>query len=251
MVSNKAKKTTKRVESVAKVLVIDIEWRPALAYVWQMWKININPDMLIEHGGMLCFCAHWEGTDEFLFFSEWEHGRKGMAEAALQLLEQADAVVTYNGDKYDIPKIRGEILLAGLTPPPKPTSIDLIKTVKTFGFNMNRMAYIAPLMGVGNKIKNEGFHLWKAVMDGDTGAQKRMQEYCVQDVKITAKMYSKIKPFITNHPHLDMSAKVRCPACNSTKTQKRGWRPTRCFRIQRNSCTNCGHWFETTRSKIK
>ena len=242
---------SKRKNSVAKVLVIDIEWQPALAYVWRMWDQNIQPDMLVDHGGMLCFCAHWDGTKDYMFYSKWEHGQKGMAEAALRLMEEADAVVTYNGDKYDIPKITGEIMLAGLTPPPVVASIDLIKTVKKFGFNMNRMAYVAPRLGIGEKLKHEGFNLWKSVMDGDKKAQERMKKYCIQDVRITAKMYSKIKPFIRNPPHLDPSVKTRCPACNSPKTQKRGQRHTRCFRIQRNACTNCGHWFETTRSKIK
>lgn len=235
----------------ARVLIIDIEWKPALAYVWQMWKVNINPDMLIEHGNMLCFCAVWEGSDDYMFYSEWNDGREGMARAALELLEQADAVVTYNGDKYDIPKIRGEILLAGLTPPPPLTSIYLIKTIKTFGFNMNRLAYIGPLLKLGGKVKHEGFALWKASMDGDTSAQKRMTKYCVQDVKLTAKLYQKIKPFIKNHPHLGIGDKARCPACNSIKTQKRGWRSTRCFQVQRNQCSNCNHWFETTRQSIK
>ncbi|QDP56944.1 MAG: putative DNA-directed DNA polymerase [Prokaryotic dsDNA virus sp.] len=243
--------TNKRIDSVAKILVIDIEWQPALAYVWQMWKQNIQPDMLVDHGGMLCFCAHWAGTNEYQFYSKWDDGQKGMAEAALNLLEQADAVVTYNGDKYDLPKITGEIVLAGLTPPPPVTSIDLIKTVKKFGFNMNRMAYIAPRLGIGEKLKHEGFNLWKSVMDGDKKAQERMKKYCIQDVRITAKMYSKIKPFVKNHPHLDASTICRCPACNSPRNQKRGFTTTRFYRVQRNKCSNCGHWFQTTRSRIK
>ena len=67
---------SKRKNSVAKVLVIDIEWQPALAYVWRMWDENIQPDMLVDHGGMLCFCAHWEGTSDYMFFSKWEHGQR-------------------------------------------------------------------------------------------------------------------------------------------------------------------------------
>ena len=247
----KLNKRTERKDSLAKVLVIDIEWQPALAYVWQMWKVNINPDMLVDHGGMLCFCAHWEGTRDYMFYSEWEHGRDGMAAAAKELFEQADAIVTYNGDRYDIPKITGEILLAGLTPPPKVASIDLIKTVKKFGFNMNRLAYIGPLLHVGDKVKHEGFNLWKLVMDGDKEAQKRMEHYCVTDVRVTTELYQKIKPFIHNHPRLDASTADPCPACNSDKTQKRGSRLTRFFKIQRNQCTNCGHWFESSRTKIK
>lgn len=242
-----------KVKDDRKILFIDIEWRPALAYVWRMWKQNIQPEMLVEHGGMLCFGAHWKGSNEYLFFSEWEHGRYGMALEALKLLEEADAVVHYNGDKYDLPKISGEILLAGLTPPPKVASIDLMKTVKKQGFNMNRLAYIAPLLRVGNKLKHQGFHLWKSVMDGDEKAQATMKKYCVQDVRVTVKLYEKIYPFIHNHPYLRPSpdkVKPECPACLSTKNQKRGLRYTRTFKIQRNKCTNCGHWFETTRQKI-
>lgn len=232
-----------------KILVLDIEWAPALAYVWRMYDENISPDQLIDHGGMLCFCAHWHGEREFMFFSQWTDGREGMAKAALELLEEADIVVTYNGIKYDMPKITGEILLAGLPPPPKVAQVDLLKVVKGFGFNMNRLAYIAPLLKVGGKMKHEGFHLWKDVMAGDEKAQRKMMRYCIQDVRITDKLYSKVRPFITTHPTIRNGEK--CPACDKHKTQKRGYRYTRYFQIQRNQCTNCAHWFETTRSKIK
>lgn len=235
-----------------KILVIDIEWKPALAYVWRMWKENIQPDMLVDHGGMLCFCAHWHGTKEYMFYSEWKDGRKGMAEAAKHLLTEADAVVHYNGIKYDIPKIRGEVVLAGLEPFPQVSQIDLMRTVKTFGFNMNRLAYVAPLLGVGKKLDHEGFALWKKVMDGDEVAQRKMERYCVQDVKVTVQLYDKIKPFIKNHPYIqEEGGPNRCPTCGSDHTQKRGTRSTRMFRVQRNQCQTCGSWFETTRTKIK
>jgi hypothetical protein len=214
-----------------------------------MYDENISPDQLIDHGGMLCFCAHWHGEREYMFYSAWEDGRESMARAAKELLEQADAVVTYNGDRYDLPKITGEILLAGLSPPPKPASIDLLKVVKKFGFNMNKLAYIGPLLGVGGKVKHEGFNLWKDVLAGDKRAQAKMRRYCIQDVRVTDRLYTKVLPFITNHPKL--KAGEACPACESTKTQKRGPRMTRYFRIQRNQCQSCGHWFETTRQKIK
>lgn len=232
-----------------KILFIDIEWEPATAYVWRMWDENISPDQLIHHGGMLCFCAHWYGEKEYIFYSKWEHGSQAMAQAALDLLTECDAVVTYNGDKYDIPKIRGEILLAGLDPFPPVTSIDVLKAVKKFGFNMNRLAYIGPLLKVGAKVKHEGFGLWRDVVEGKEPAQRKMKRYCIQDVKLLVRLYNKIRPFIANHPQLKPGA--ICPACESTKTQKRGSRVTRHFSIQRNQCQDCGHWFETTRTKIK
>ena len=235
----------------SKVLILDIEWRPALAYVWRMWDVNIAPNQLIDHGNMLCFCAHWEGSKEFLFYSEWVDGRKGMAQAALDLLSEADAVVTYNGDKYDLPKITGEILLAGLAPPPVVTSIDVIKAVKKFGFNMNRLAYIGPLLGLGGKVKHEGFDLWKDVMAGKPAAQAKMQKYCTQDVRLLAKLYAKIKPFIRNHPHMGEKNKPdNCGACGSDKMQNRGFRRTKSFKIQRVQCQTCGSWADGKRTKL-
>lgn len=232
----------------SKILFIDIEWAPAVAYVWRMWDENISPEQLIDAGGMLCFCAHFEGEKDFQFYSKWQHGSKGMAKAARRLLEEASAVVTYNGDKYDLPKLKGEILLAGLTPPPPPVSIDVIKTVKQFGFVMNRLAYIGPLLKVGSKVKHEGFHLWKEVLAGVPKAQRKMRTYCIQDVRLLKDLYNKVRPFITKHPHL--GAPKACSNCQSTAIQSRGYRRTKTCKIQRIQCQKCGAWQDGQREKV-
>lgn len=232
-----------------KVLFIDIEWAPAVAYVWKMWDENISPEQLIDNGGMLCFCAHFDGEPEWQFYSRWKDGQVGMAKAAKRLLEAADAVVTYNGDKYDLPKIQGEILLAGLTPPPPPTSIDVLKAVKKFGFVMNRLAFIGPLLGAGKKVAHHGFGLWKDVLAGDAAAQATMRRYCIQDVKVLKTVYHRIRPFITKHPHMGES-KRECGNCQSNKVQSRGFRRTKTYQIQRVQCVACGAWQDGTRTKV-
>lgn len=232
-----------------KILCLDIEWSPAKAYIFDPWNVHITPDHIIDDGGLLCFCAHWLGSKEFMFFSEWEHGHNHMAAQALDLLEDADAVITYNGDRYDLPKLRGAMVLAGLSPPPPPTSIDLIKWVKKFGFLMNRLAYIGPLLNIGKKIKHEGFNLWRLVDEGDEKAQKRMQRYCTQDVKLLVTLYKRILPFIFDHPHLG-DDKEACGACGSDHTQHRGFRRTKFYKIQRLQCQDCGSWSIGVRKKV-
>jgi len=234
---------------MSKILCLDIEWSPAKAYVWKMWDENITPDKLIDPGGLLCFCAHWVGSKEFIFMSEWEHGKHEMAVALRELLDEADAVVGYNSNKYDLPKIKGHLLLEGLKPFAPPTSIDLIKTVKGLGFVMNRLAYIAPLLNIGNKMKHEGFTLWRSVLDGDVAAQARMRKYCIQDVKVTLALYNKIKPYILNHPHLGDN-KSDCGVCGSNHLQSRGYRRTKYFKTQRFQCQDCGGWQTGARTKI-
>lgn len=232
-----------------KLLALDIEWAPTKAYVWRAWDENIAPEQIIEDGGMLCFCAHWIGDKDYHFFSAWDDGKAGMAEAALILLTEADAVITFNGDRYDLPKIIGEIVLAGLTPPPPITSIDCIKTVKKMGFFRSSLAYVGPLLTGSSKLKHEGFRLWKDTLDGDTKAQTKMRKYCIQDVRLLAKLYERIKPFIKNHPFMG-TTKHECGACGSNHVQSRGVRRTKSFIIQRLQCQNCGSWQEGTRKKV-
>jgi len=233
-----------------KVLYLDIEWAPATAYVWKMWDENISPDQLIDEGGLLCFCANWAGSNKFMFFSEWTDGKEGMAKAAYELLSEADAVVTYNGDRYDLPKLRGHLILNDFGDVPPPTSIDLIKTVKKLGFVMNRLAYIAPLLGAGNKMKHEGFSLWRSVLEGDPKARLRMQRYCVQDVKVLVGLYNRVKPFIKDHPHLDGQGAGTCGSCGSSHIQKRGYRRTKYFKVERLQCQSCGSWSTGKRTKV-
>ena len=234
-----------------KILVLDIETKPAQAFVWRFWKENIGVDQVIKPGGVICFGAKWFGEPEMFFFSDWQHGHQAMVEAAHALISEADAVVTYNGERFDLPKLTGEFLLCGLPPVPPITSIDALKTIKwKFGFDMNRLAFIAPLLNVGEKMKHEGFELWVKVMDGDPRAQKRMERYCVRDVRITDRLYRKIRPFIMNHPHLGNVGSAECGACGSSHVQSRGYRRTKSFRIQRLHCQTCGSWQDGKRQKV-
>lgn len=235
----------------ARILALDIETKPAKAYVWRMWDENIAPDQIIEDGGIICVGAKWIGEPDVFFLSEWRDGHLGMLKGIHELMEEADAVITYNGDRFDLPKLNGEFVLNGLPPLAPITSIDLIKAVKKFGFAMNRLAYVGPLLKIGKKIKHEGFNLWKGVMDGNEKAQARMQRYCIQDVRLLETLYSKIRPFIRNHPHLGTKTKATaCGACGSSHVHSRGYRRTKSFLIQRLQCQTCGSWSDGTRKKV-
>lgn len=234
---------------IGKILVLDIETKPATVYSWQAYDVNIGYEQVIAPGGMICFAAKWVGEKDTVFYSDWTHSHGEMVKAIHTLMDEADAVITYNGDKFDLPKLQGEFILEGLTAPAPVASIDVVKTIRKMGFFMNRLAFIGPLLRVGAKVKHEGFDLWAKVMDGDEKAQDKMMKYNIQDVVLLEKLYLKIRPFIKNHPHLGDN-KGECGACGSKDVQKRGFRRTRSFRIQRIQCNKCGSWSETTRTKI-
>lgn len=236
--------------SKPKILLLDIETKPTLAYVWRLYKENVGIEQIEDAGGMICFGAKWFGDREKLFYSDWEHGHEEVVRQAHALISEADAVVTYNGDSFDLTKLRGEFLLANLSPPPPVTSIDVYKTVKKLGFVSGKLGFIGPLLGLGKKVKHEGFGLWKDVMKGNCSAQGKMKSYCLQDVVLLEKVYKKIRPYITNHPHLGFSPPTACGSCGSVHTQKRGFRRTKSFVIQRIQCQSCGAWSDGTRKKV-
>jgi hypothetical protein len=233
-----------------KILLLDIEWRPVRAFVWRAWDENISPEQIIEDGGLLCVGAKWLGDKDTELFSEWDHGHIGMLKNIYEMLAIADVVITYNGDKYDLPKLDGEFVRYNLPPRPPCTSIDCIKQIKKFGFFRSSLAFIGPFLGLGSKLEHEGFGLWKKVMSGDGNAQKRMAKYCIQDVRLLERLYLRIRAHIKTHPHMGRTGREQCPSCGSSHAQSRGSRRTRAFKISRLHCTDCGHWFDGVRSKI-
>jgi hypothetical protein len=165
------------------------------------------------------------------------------------LISAADAVCTYNGASFDIPKLMGNFLLEGLPPPPPPTQIDIYKAVRKLGFICNKLDYIAPLLGLGSKVKHEGLEMWIACMQGDRKAQKRMAKYCAGDVDLLERVYERVKGYVFNHPHMGMGGPLQCPSCNSHQVQSRGVRRTRSSFIQRLQCQACGGWFAGKQSR--
>lgn len=191
------------------------------------------------------------GSREVMFFSEWGNGREAMLQAVSDLLQEADLVVGFNHEKFDIPHLRAEFLLHGIDQPGPLTSVDCVKTIKKeLRLFSNRLAFVGPYFKIGAKVKHEGFELWDKVIAGDERARNRMERYCKQDVRLTGRLYKFIRPVIFNHPNVGHTGSA-CATCGSLNTQKRGFRYTRTLKIQRHKCNKCKSWFTTKRTKIK
>jgi hypothetical protein len=234
-----------------KLLVLDIETAPGIRYFWRLFDENGSIEQVIQPSRILCWAAKWVGVPGIHFRSEWGGGgTKGMLTQLSGLIWQADAVITQNGDRFDLPRINGALALAKLPPVPPVASIDIYKTIKQLGFDSNKLGYVGPLLGCGAKVKHEGFPLWTKVLAGDPNAQSRMMRYNLRDVQVTERVYQRLRPFIKNHPYCGEGGKVlECPACGGPKLQRRGFRRTKAFFIERLHCQSCGTWSDGKRTK--
>ena len=225
-----------------RILFLDIETKPALVYSFGIRDQHLTHNQIKEDGGTICVGYKWLGERRTRVTSEWEHGYRPMLEEVHALLCEADAVATYNGARFDIPKLFGNFLVEGMPPPPPLTQIDIYKAVRKMGFICNKLAYVAPLLGLGEKLKHEGLQMWIDVMAGCEKAQRKMARYCAQDVRLLEEVYQRVLPYVDNHPHLGRVAPNACGACGSTNTQQRGYRRTKAFKIERIQCNSCGSW---------
>ena len=236
-----------------KILLLDIESSPNTAHVWGLWQQNVSINQLMESSYVLCYAAKWLGEDDIYFDSVQKSKPKKMLKGIHVLLDQADAVVHYNGTKFDIPTLNKEFILHSYNPPSPYKQIDLLRVVRSnFRFPSNKLDYVSQRLGLGSKHEHEGHELWVKCMNGDKNAWKRMEDYNVQDVVLLEGLYHKLLPWIKNHPNQNLfSESVCCPSCGQTNLQKRGTAVSSTGTYQRYQCRSCGTWIQGTKSLKK
>jgi len=233
-----------------KILLLDIETSPNTAHVWGLWQQNVSINQLMESSYVLCYAAKWLGEKEVKFDSVHQSRPKTMLKGIHGLLNDADAVVHYNGTKFDIPTLNKEFLLHNFNPPSPYKQIDLLRVVRSnFRFPSNKLDYVAQRLNLGKKHEHEGHELWVKCMNGDKDAWKRMEKYNVQDVVLLENLYGALRPWIRNHPNHNLFSDDHvCPNCSSPSLQKRGTAISATGTYQRYQCRSCGTWSQSTKS---
>jgi DNA polymerase elongation subunit (family B) len=235
-----------------RVLLLDIETSPHVAYVWNLINNQyINPDMLVHQGRTLCWAAKWYGEDEVLFSSTRRSKPKTMIKQIHKLIDEADAVIHYNGTKFDLPILNQEFLLHGLSPASPVKQVDLLKTVRSkFRFPSNKLSYVSQKLGLGSKVEHKGFALWEGCLRGDPDDWDTMERYNKQDVVLLEALYEKLKPWIKSPPnHSTFTGNEVCPNCGSSNLKKRGMAHTATRSYQRYCCGECGAWSRSVRAE--
>lgn len=233
-----------------KILLLDIESSPNTAHVWGLWQQNVSINQLMESSYVLCYAAKWYGEKEVMFDSVHKSRPKTMLKGIHGLLNDADAVVHYNGTKFDIPTLNKEFLLHSFNPPSPYKQIDLLRVVRSnFRFPSNKLDYVAQRLSLGKKHEHEGHELWVKCMNGDKDAWKRMEKYNIQDVVLLENLYSHLLPWIKSHPNHNLFSDGHvCPNCSSSSLQRRGTAISATGTYQRYQCRSCGTWSQSTKS---
>lgn len=233
------------------ILVLDIETAPKLAYVWKFFKENIGPKQVKEHGHIMSYAAKWLGKPDIIYQENRKENDFVLIKSLCDLLDEADIVVAHNGKKFDLAQIRGRALVGGIKPPSPVKIIDtFLVAKKEFAFPSNSLEYLCEVMGCRHKKqahkKFAGFELWLECLRGNEEAWAEMREYNVADILALEDLYLKMRPWITDHPIMQVDQDViedtSCPKCGSVHVKKRGFAYTNVGKYPRYRCDDCGGW---------
>lgn len=227
-----------------RLLLLDIEISPTLAAVWGLWGQNINITNITGDSNVLSWAAKWHDSDEVEYSSLGMTSRKKMIKAVYDLINQADAVITYNGDRFDLKILNQEFMMLGMPPPRPYRSVDLLKVMKkNFRGISNKLDYWLQRLGLGAKIKHRGPQLWLDCMNKVPGAFEEMEEYNIGDVVELEKLFDYVRPWVHNLPNMSVYHEAHvCPTCGGVHLQKRGFAHSNSLKYQRYQCNSCGSW---------
>lgn len=235
---------------MARVLILDIETSPNVAYVWRFWKENVGAKQVLQNGTMLSFAAKWLDEGGVVYEDVSNQSELKMLAVLFKLLDEADIVVAHNGDKFDLPHIQGRGLVLGLKPPAPYKTIDTVKVARDqFNFPSNSLEYLSKVLDLKNKKdghkKFPGFELWLGVLANNPEAWAEMKEYNIMDILALEELYLRFRPYMRNHPNVAVHEEAEeplCPKCGSKHIHFRGYAYTNVGKYHRFQCNDCGGW---------
>lgn len=227
-----------------KILLHDIEAGPNLGYVYGKYETNVMK--FDKEWELMAYGFKWLGRRAVESYGQNTHSEEELVGMAHELLDEADIVIAHNGDRFDQKMLNAKFIEYSFDPPSPYRSIDTLKVARRyFRFTSNSLGDLAEKLGVQRKADLGGFAVWLACIEGDEKAWKKLISYNKQDVRVLEDLYIKLRPWMDNHPALNVigGEEFGCPKCNSTNMHKRGTlKANKTTTVQRYQCQDCGGW---------
>ncbi len=236
------------ISNEAKVVTLDIETSPLKVSVWRLGEQRVNIDQVLEDWHIMAWSAKKLNSQEVIYREARKpSGEKRILKALWTVLDEADIVISQNGEAFDLPKIESRMMLHGLKPFSPIKHHDTYKQLKKIGFTSHKLEYLTDkFCKKYKKLKHKkfpGLSLWKECLKGNPEAWKEMRVYNTHDVLSTEELYLNTRGWSTNKAPVLFWYKDptrRCAYCGEYRLQKRGIERTTKKIFHRAQCQACG-----------
>lgn len=170
---------------------------------------------------------------------------KVLMREAVNILTQADYLVTWYGRYFDERFLRSRLLYHDLGTLPPIINIDGWFTSRyELAMHSNRLEAVQEFLQLKNKKTSIDYTAWRRGMAGHAPSIKKIIHHCIQDVKVLKEVYLKFRPYVKGHPNMTVLTGQTnvCKVCLSPKIHRRGVTVTKEAAFQRFQCQKCGSW---------
>jgi hypothetical protein len=240
-------------DTVAKVLVFDIETAPIIGHVWDLWDQNIGLNQIVSDWHVLSWSAKWlDAPAEETMYMDQRNAKniqddKKLLEGIWKLLDEADVVITQNGVKFDSKKLNARFILNGMNPPSSYKHIDTFLIAKKhFGFTSNKLEYMTDKLCTKYKKlshkKFAGHSMWTECLKNNQEAWKEMEIYNKYDVLSLEELYHVLAPWVNT---IDLNVyhnnTENVCSCGNKVYIRKGFFFTNTAKYQKFVCGKCGN----------
>jgi hypothetical protein len=215
---------------------------------WQLYEANAV--YVLRDTYIISVAYRWLGErrtksqllPDFPRYKKHKHCDRDLCRTLWGLLDRADIVVAHNGDRFDIKKINSRLIVHGHEPPSSYKTVDTLKVSRAkFKFDSNKADNVARYLNEPRKLTHTGAALWKGCCeDHDPRSWRTMGRYNRRDVDLLVRLYERLKPWMPNHPNLNLyTGGSGCPTCQSSNIKRRGLTYARTTVRQRYQCLDC------------
>lgn len=244
------------------ILFLDIETTPLIVDVWDTGKQYVGHDQILKDRSVLSWAAKWQHKPEIMYMDTRarrdKRDDKTIVKGLWKLIDQANAIVTQNGKRFDEKVLNARFEKHRIGIPSSYQHIDVYQIVKKkFKLPSYSLAYLTKYFGIEGKYiqRPEGYNgraLWRKCEAGELEAFDVMQKYNCTDISPTLEgVYERVKHWAVGVNYFNLNLFVNTDSngelmqgytcqCGSTDFWENGRDYLSTGVFKRWKCKNCG-----------
>lgn len=236
------------------VFILDIETFPMELYAWRLGEQYLGTDNIKRDWSIAAWSVKRLGEPaNSLIYRDTRKEKDPRNDRTIlkdlwDVLNEADIVISQNGQAFDEPKIKARMMECNMKPYKPFKHYDTYKELKNIGFTSHKLGYLtdkfcAKYKKLSHK-RFSGLSLWIGCLQGNLEAWNEMRKYNNYDVLSTEELYLATRGWSKEKatPFFYGNVKRQCKQCGAFRLTLQGKDRTAKKVFHSMQCQACGKY---------